>query len=239
MKRTGEFTELSAEYSRLRGLAKARTKRLQAAGFKGAPDFPLVKDVSSVRELRKELGKVQRWLAKPTSTVSGARKSAEEKRAKNRERVQRHRERMRNLTPSEKLALEKARALGFTKVTSANIKTYMNFSNVERGLFKSAAHFGMYLSPSEVKQFAAYLRYRESQAEASKFYRFDQWAEDFMDMKEAGISVTQLKKDYALFKTDQIALAEQAAQMEGAVTQLSFNQMFTDLIKTYKTAREG
>lgn len=245
--RTALFKSLSPEYSRLRSQAKTAGKRLEAKGFKGAPDFPLVKDVSNVAELRKQIARVEKWLASPTHTVAGARKYAEERkerrRQQNREAQRRYRERMRNLTPHEKAQLERYRAEGHKKINAGNIKQLLALDNKQRHLIQSAWSLGYDIGLQDVKQLAQYLEYRYSQTVHDDKYVFDKWVDDYMSMKEKKMSVSTLKKDFEQFKEEQAALLERSGGTEG-YTKKDFDKAFSEMILQFekpqnKPVKEG
>lgn len=245
--RTALFKSLSPEYSRLRHLAKTAGKRLEAKGFKGAPDFPLVKDVSNVSELRRQIARVEKWLASPTHTVTGARRYAEERkerrRQQNREAQRRYRERMRDLTPHEISQLKRYRAEGHKKITSANIKQIMALDVKQRRLIAAAWTLGYDIGLRDVKQLAEYLEYRYSQTVHDDRYVFDKWVDDFMSMKEKKMSVSTLKKDFEQFKEEQAALLERSAGTEGYKKE-DFDAAFTEMIAQFtkpdtKPKKEG
>lgn len=245
--RTALFKSLSPEYSRLRSLAKAAGKRLQAKGFKGAPDFPLVKDVSNVTELRRQIARVEKWLASPTHTVAGARRYEEERkerrRQQNREAQQRHRERMRSLTAHEKSQLARYRAEGYTKINAGNIKQILALDVKQRRLIKAAGTLGYNIGLQDVRQLAQYLEYRYSQTVHDDRYVFDKWVDDFMSMKEKKMSVSTLKKDFEQFKEEQAALLERSGGTEGYKKE-DFDTAFSEMIAQFtkpasKPKKEG
>lgn len=245
--RTALFKSLSPEYSRLRSIAKQAGKRLEAHGLKGAPDFPLVKDVSNVSELRRQIARVEKWLASPTHTVAGARRYEEERkerrRQQHREAQRRYRERMRDLTPHEISQLKRYRAEGHTKITSANIKQILALDSKQRRLIQSAWSLGYDIGLRDVKQLAEYLEYRYSQTVHDDRYVFDKWVDDFMDMKEKKMSVYTLKKDFEQFKEEQAALLERSGGTEGYKKE-DFDTAFSEMIAQFtkpetKPKKEG
>lgn len=96
----------TTEYSRLRKAAEQRTKRLEAHGFSGY-HAPKVREISG-EDLAREYRKIEKWMAKESSTVPGAR-AVEERRAAE-EEARRERKREANRRYRERKRQEQGRA---------------------------------------------------------------------------------------------------------------------------------
>lgn len=66
----------ASAYGKLRRLAMQRGRRLEAAGFEGAPLFAKASDISSPEQLKNAVASIENWLKTPQSTVKGARAAA-------------------------------------------------------------------------------------------------------------------------------------------------------------------
>ena len=66
----------TSAYTKLRGLAMQRGRRLEKAGFEGAPLFARASDIGSPEQLKTAITSIENWLKTPQSSVRGARAAA-------------------------------------------------------------------------------------------------------------------------------------------------------------------
>lgn len=178
-------------YSELRSIARKRLERLAAAGYVNeSVKFPSVKELKAQGiSLKKALSSVQAFLDTDT-TVSTVKRQPEE-----RTTIFRKSEYGVSVSTVDRLKKQQ-----YQKTYRQRVKA---LTDDQRSLIKAARSLGLKLTPTTVKPFEEYVKYRYAQGIGSVKYFMANIVEDYMEVtKGKGKKTEDVIADYERFLAD-------------------------------------